>query len=102
MGFDQLKPLGRREVGAVAALPIWIEFMRTALKNKPENSLKRPDGIVTLRIDPTTGLLVDQDSTQGIEETFREEYIPTLSADTHKQTTYQQGGEDVEIPEQLF
>ena len=102
VGFDQLKPLGRREVGGVAALPIWIEFMRTVLKDKPENSLKRPDGIVTLRIDPTTGLLVDQDSSQGIEETFREEYIPTLSADTHKQTTYQQGGEDVEIPEQLF
>ncbi len=102
VGFDQHKPLGRREVGGVAALPIWIEFMRSALEGKPENSLRQPDGIVTLRIDPMTGLLVDQDSSQGIEETFREEYMPTLSAETNNQTTYQQGGEEVEIPEQLF
>lgn len=102
VGFDQNKPLGRREVGGVAALPIWIEFIRSALDGKPENSLKRPEGIVTLRIDPRTGLLVDQDSNQGIEETFREEYMPTLSADSNNQATYQQGGEEIEIPEQLF
>ena len=102
VGFDQHKPLGRREVGAVAALPIWIEFMRSALKDKPENTLKQPDGIVTLRIDPATGLLVDQDSNEGIEETFREEYMPTLSAEINRQSTYQDGGEEVEIPEQLF
>ena len=102
VGFDQNKPLGRREVGGVAALPIWIDFMRSALEGKPENSLKRPEGIVTLRIDPRTGLLVDQDSNQGIEETFREEYMPTLSADSNNQATYQQGGEEIEIPEQLF
>ncbi len=102
VGFDQHKPLGRREVGGVAALPIWIEFMRSALEGKPENSLRQPDGIVTLRIDPTTGLLVDQDSSQGIEETFREEYMPTKSAETNNQATYRQGGEEIEIPEQLF
>jgi len=102
VGFDQHKPLGRREVGGVAALPIWIDLMRAALENKPENSLKQPDSIVTLRIDPTTGLLVDQDSHQGIEETFREQYMPTLSAENNQPTPYGLGGEAAEIPEQLF
>ena len=102
VGFDQDRPLGKREVGGVAALPIWIEFMRSALEGKPENTLQQPEGIITLRIDPSTGLLVDQDSSQGIEETFREEYMPTLSAEINDQSTFESGGEEVEIPEQLF
>ena len=102
VGFDQHRPLGKREVGGVAALPVWIEFMRAALDGKPENTLEQPDGIVTLRIDPTTGLLVNQDSNQGIEETFREEYMPTLSAEINDPTPFEGGVEEVEIPEQLF
>ena len=102
VGFDQHKPLGRREVGGVAALPIWIDFMRVALEGKPDNTLRMPTGMVTLRIDPTTGLLVDQDSEQGIEETFREEYAPTLAAEINNPVNYSQGTESLEIPEQLF
>jgi penicillin-binding protein 1A len=106
VGFDQNRPLGKREVGGTAALPIWMEYMRTALEGKVENTLEAPEGIVTMRIDPKTGLLVDQDSDQGIEETFREEYIPTNSVEFDNQITYQQEGgepgEVIEIPEQLF
>ena len=102
VGFDQHEPLGRREVGGVAALPIWIEFMQTALKDRPENTLEQPPGVVTIRIDPATGLLVDQDSESGIEETFRQEYIPIFSAETNNQAPFQPRTEEVEIPEQLF
>ncbi len=35
IGFDEKKTLGDRESGAVAALPVWIEFMREILKDKP-------------------------------------------------------------------
>ncbi len=106
VGFDQDRPLGKREVGGTAALPIWMDYMRVALEGKPENSLEAPVGIVTMRIDPKTGLLVDQDSNQGIKETFREQYIPTTSAEINNQITFQQQdgepGEVIEIPEQLF
>ena len=102
VGFDQHEPLGRREVGGVAALPIWIEFMQTVLKDRPENTLEQPPGVVTIRIDPATGLLVDQDSESGIEETFRQEYIPIFSAETNNQAPFQPRTEEVEIPEQLF
>lgn len=106
VGFDQDRPLGKREVGGTAALPIWMDYMRTALEGKPEHSLPTPEGIVTMRIDAKTGLLVDQDSNQGIEETFREHNIPTNSVEVDNQITYQQQGdapgEVIEIPEQLF
>ncbi|GAA0316544.1 penicillin-binding protein 1A [Psychrobacter aestuarii] len=36
MGFDQPTTMGRHEYGGVAALPVWIDFMRTALKGVPQ------------------------------------------------------------------
>lgn len=35
VGYDTPRPLGRREYGGVAALPIWARFMRQALSNTP-------------------------------------------------------------------
>lgn len=46
VGYDQPKTLGR-QFGATLALPIWIDFMRTALKGIPERQLPMPSGIVT-------------------------------------------------------
>ena len=37
VGFDQPTTLGRREYGGVAALPIWTNFMASALKDTPES-----------------------------------------------------------------
>ena len=36
IGFDEKKTLGEKETGAQAALPIWIEFMKTAIAGKPD------------------------------------------------------------------
>ena len=35
MGFDQPTSMGRREYGGVAALPVWMDFMKAQLKNTP-------------------------------------------------------------------
>ena len=35
MGFDQPRSLGSGETGGGASMPIWINYMRTALKDKP-------------------------------------------------------------------
>ena len=45
VGFDNFKPLGHYETGGVAALPMWIEYMRTALKNKPISTFEPPDDV---------------------------------------------------------
>ena len=55
VGIDKNTPLGRREFGSTAALPIWIDFMRTALEGMPNQIVRQPDGIVTVRINTETG-----------------------------------------------
>lgn len=102
VGFDQHKPLGRKEVGSVTALPIWIEFMRAALRGKSENKLKRPETIVSVRIDPATGQRVDPGSERGIEETFRAGYVPAEGSGPGTQPAYPRNDERMETPEQLF
>jgi penicillin-binding protein 1A len=36
MGYDDPKSLGGREFGATLAMPIWIDYMRTALSTRPQ------------------------------------------------------------------
>jgi penicillin-binding protein, 1A family len=38
VGFDNRQSLGEKETGARAALPIWMEFMRTAIADKPNET----------------------------------------------------------------
>ncbi len=76
LGFDTAKPLGRNETGGKAALPIWIDFMKEALKGRPEQELQPSAGISQVYIDPKTGKLAMPDS-EGIWEFFRNENIPT-------------------------
>ncbi|MEW4983789.1 MAG: penicillin-binding protein 1A [Cycloclasticus sp.] len=76
VGFDNSKPLGNKETGGRAALPIWIDFMRESLKNTPNIPLAQPDGIVGLLIDPETGLKTEPSNQRAIFEYFREENAP--------------------------
>ncbi|WP_071334644.1 penicillin-binding protein 1A [Burkholderia contaminans] len=48
MGFDQPKSLGSREFGAQLALPIWVNYMRTALNGVPEQQMPMPDGLTSI------------------------------------------------------
>jgi penicillin-binding protein 1A len=75
-GFDQNKLMGRKEYGATIALPIWMEFMRTALAGRPERHLKQPEGVVSLRIDPYTGQQARADQPDAIFEYFTEDNLP--------------------------
>ncbi len=81
LGFDSSKPLGRSETGGKAALPIWIDFMKTALKDKLHQKLDPPTGITRAYIDPETGLLAERalegEKRKGIWEYFRQKYVPT-------------------------
>ena len=77
VGFDTPRTLGRYETGGRAALPMWIDFMRVALKDVPQEPLKQPVDMVTVRIDPKTGLLARPETANAIYETFRKQYVPT-------------------------
>ncbi|MBU1831371.1 MAG: peptidase, partial [Gammaproteobacteria bacterium] len=76
-GFDQNLNLGRREYGGSVALPIWIDYMREALKDHPERYLKQPDSIISVRIDPDTGTLAHPGQANAIFEYFRTDHAPS-------------------------
>lgn len=76
VGFDNYTPLGRREFGGTAALPVWIEYMAEALRDKEQVVRPVPAGIVNVRINPTTGKLASPGQSDAIFEYFREEYVP--------------------------
>jgi penicillin-binding protein 1A len=77
VGFDQLKSL--KEYGSKAALPIWIDFMGKALNGLPEHTVPQPEDIVSVKIDPATGLL-GPDQTNGIFEYFTQDTVPQQTA----------------------
>ncbi|MEI2417162.1 penicillin-binding protein 1A [Orrella sp. JC864] len=47
LGHDQPRSLGSRETGGGAAMPIWVDYMRSALAGVPEQPRNRPDGLIT-------------------------------------------------------
>lgn len=49
MGYSQPRNLGRGETGGRAALPIWMDYMRVALKDLPERKRSVPSGLATVR-----------------------------------------------------
>ena len=81
VGFDEFRPLGRRETGARAALPMWIAYMREALQDTPERHPEPPEGIVTVRIDPETGESAGASHEGAVFESFREERAPPPAAE---------------------
>jgi penicillin-binding protein 1A len=81
LGYDiNQTPLGRYETGGHAALPIWVDYMRTALNERPQPDFAPPAGIVEVRIDPATGKPVEGDDA-GVLEPFKQGTEPTLAAD---------------------
>ncbi|HET7125480.1 MAG TPA: penicillin-binding protein 1A [Lysobacter sp.] len=57
VGRDDFKSLGYREYGGKAALPIWIDYMRTALKDQPIAANDPPEGMVEVAVSAGGRLL---------------------------------------------
>ncbi|MEC4890661.1 MAG: PBP1A family penicillin-binding protein [Nitrospira sp.] len=84
VGFDDRRPLGDGETGARSALPIWIQFMKEALLQLPVAPFEIPDGVMFVKVDPSTGLL-ESDQGQdgegkGTVELFAKGSEPTQAA----------------------
>ncbi len=45
MGYDDSKSLGGKEFGSTVALPIWIDYMKVALQNRPAQERPAPAGL---------------------------------------------------------
>ena len=82
VGFDQGATLGKNETGGRAASPIWLDFMKNALKDKPIRDFTVPEGVVFAKIDAKTGLLPNSKTEKTIFECFKEGTVPTKSSPT--------------------
>jgi penicillin-binding protein 1A len=110
VGYDDSLPLGPGEEGSRTALPIWIEFMRIALRGVPENPMPMPEGIVSVRIDPQTGCPASSGQRNTIFEFFREGHVPECEDIEELPDIFNDAGgidpapegEDEEEPESLF
>ncbi len=76
VGFDQEASLGAGEEGGRTAVPIWVHFMREALRGTIEAPVPAPDGLITVKISPDTGLLASADDPSAVFETFIEGHLP--------------------------
>ncbi|HTA89322.1 MAG TPA: PBP1A family penicillin-binding protein [Polyangiaceae bacterium] len=77
VGYDDALPLGWGEAGAATALPAWISFMKVAHDKKPPTEFPKPSSIVTVNVDPATGLLPYPGQDNAIEEEFLDGTAPT-------------------------
>jgi penicillin-binding protein 1A len=87
VGYDQERPLGESEEGAKTALPIWMNFMREALRGVPERRRPMPDGLIQLRISPDSGMLVSGENRDAISEIFMVDHLPTGGTPGEEGTT---------------
>ncbi|MED5603339.1 MAG: penicillin-binding protein 1A [Pseudomonadota bacterium] len=80
VGFDNPASLGNGEYGGRAALPTWIDYMGVALEGVEEVQPPQPPGVVSVRIDPDSGLQARPENEAAIFEYFREDNVPELEA----------------------
>lgn len=73
-GLDEKKSLGPRETGAVAALPIWMDFMKAHIARREGDTqppeFQAPGNIVFLPIDQATGNVATVGAAGAVTETF--------------------------------
>ncbi len=73
-GLDEKKSIGSNQTGAVAALPIWIDFMKAYIDGRPDKEnppkFEPPGNIVFLAVDRASGVVTGGDSEGAISEAF--------------------------------
>ena len=69
-GFDRPRSLGDNEEGSTVAAPIFIEFMKQALKDKPVIPFRIPEGTRLVRVNAVTGQPAQNGETNIILEAF--------------------------------
>ena len=78
VGRDDYKSLGYREYGGKAALPIWIEYMRVALKDQPIATNDPPEGMVKVSVAANGSLLPE--GSGGVTEWVKAEDLERMES----------------------
>ncbi len=83
-GFDEPHSMGRLETGSRAASPIWVQFMRQALKDTPLEDFQPPQEVVEVSIDAKSGMLATHECDKIIKEAFVVGTEPTEPCNKHR------------------
>ena len=83
VGYDKPKPGGKGFTGGAVSAPIWERFMRAASAGKPAVDFPKPDGVVSVTIDPTTGELATPECPTSREEFYLAGTEPTKYCSKH-------------------
>ena len=75
VGMDNPKPLGKFETGSKAALPIFEDFVKKAIKKSDARPFKVPQNITLMVIDPITGEKAKFTSKNTIIESYKSENV---------------------------
>jgi penicillin-binding protein 1A len=75
VGMDNPKPLGKFETGSKAALPIFEEFVKKAVKKSDARPFKVPEDITLMVVDPNTGNKAKFSSKNTIIESYKSKNI---------------------------
>ncbi len=76
VGFDKPQSMGRGEAGGVAALPIWVDYMKIALEGLPQDSEELPAYIEQGFVNRNSGRRTDEFDPDAMVEYFE---IPELT-----------------------
>jgi membrane carboxypeptidase/penicillin-binding protein len=83
IGYDQPRSGGKGFTGGAVAAPIWERFMDKVVTSRPEVDFRRPETVLALNIDPTTGLLALEGCPQKQDEFFISGTEPTEYCAAH-------------------
>ena len=75
VGMDNPEPLGKFETGSKAALPIFEEFVKKAIKKSDARPFKVPENITLMVIDPNTGNKAKFSSKNTIIESYKSKNV---------------------------
>ncbi len=75
VGMDNPEPLGKFETGSKAALPIFEEFVKKAVKKSDARPFKVPEDITLMVVDPNTGNKAKFSSKNTIIESYKSKNI---------------------------
>ena len=98
VGFDDERSLGEGEEGSSTAVPLWIYFMREALKGMPSSRMERPDGLMDVTINRDTGELTDPGDPNAMPEIFIAPPEPEDVEDVEGTQGEEESGADTSAP----
>ena len=100
IGFDEPRTLGPRETGGGLAAPIFRDFMKEALKNKPATPFRVPPGVSLVRVDHDSGRPAQPGDRYVILEGFKTGTSPETQVTILGQSDEVDGAPGANLPNQ--